>query len=229
MTRSSIVTALLTTAYAAVVAALLSASVACVGTPLPDPPSVRPEALTLTSENASMVRLTGADGAIDFGDRTPGGMLRVTVATLPARVEVPVSTSGAFTAVVGGTLADTLHLELVSAPEDAFLAAVAATADGVGLVGAGPDVDRDGSPDAVDCAPTDPIYGARECIACASDADCMAGETCAAGICQTSCSVEVCGNGLDDDCDGIVDDCGCTVDGDCGAGQVCLDRVCVAG
>jgi hypothetical protein len=208
--------------------ALLTASVACVGTPLPDPPSVRPEALTLTAENADMVRLTGADGAIDFGDRTPGGMLRVTIATVPARVEVPVSTSGAFDAVLSGTLGDTLHLELVSAPEDAFLAAVAATGDGVATVAPGPDGDRDGSPDAVDCAPADPAYASRGCVACASDLECMAGETCSMGICVSGRVAEICDNGLDDDGNGVVDDCACGTDADCAAGQTCLMGVCTA-
>lgn len=206
--------------------ALLTASLACVGTPLPDPPSVRPEALTLTQESASEVRLTGADGAIDFGDRAPGGMLRVTAAALPARVEVPVSTTGAFTAVVRGGLGDTLHLELVSAPEDAFLAAVAGVGDGVAVVAPGPDADRDGSPDAVDCAPTDPGYASRECVGCASDMDCLAGETCAMGVCRSGLTAEVCLNGVDDDGNGIVDDCVCGSDADCTAGQTCLMGVC---
>jgi hypothetical protein len=90
--------------------------------------------------------------------------------------------------------------------------------------------------------------------ACAADADCPAGSTCEAGACVTVCTpaAEVC-NGVDDDCDGVVDeDCSSCAAGEtmcgavcvdtlfdelncgacataCAAGQTCLRGVCIAG
>ena len=74
------------------------------------------------------------------------------------------------------------------------------------------DVDMDGSPDAVDCAPADDTLRARECtMICASDVDCAAGEACLMGVCQPTCVPvgEICRNGLDDDCDGMLDELDC--------------------
>ena len=70
----------------------------------------------------------------------------------------------------------------------------------------------------------------RAATSCASDADCAPSEVCVSGTCASSCSAEVCGNGLDDDCDGFVDE-GCSArtcrsDGDCARGEVCSGGVC---
>ena len=66
---------------------------------------------------------------------------------------------------------------------------------------------------------------------CMSDAECGgAGFGCISGICQ-ALPVEICGNHIDDDGDGLVDeDCGgvCSVDSDCAAGQVCASGICTA-
>lgn len=67
-------------------------------------------------------------------------------------------------------------------------------------------------------------------IACRADADCPAGARCDGGSCVTA-PAEICGNGLDDDLDGLIDeDCGgaCTADADCAAGETCLRGVCSA-
>jgi Cys-rich repeat protein len=58
---------------------------------------------------------------------------------------------------------------------------------------------------------------------CAADADCPAGHKCQQGLCvKPSCTPqpEVC-NGIDDDCDGIVDD-----GAPCAAGQSCIAGAC---
>jgi len=59
-------------------------------------------------------------------------------------------------------------------------------------------------------------------IICMADADCPPNEICLNGVCSgdVTCTVEVC-NGLDDDCNGVVDD---------GVGAVCADgSMCVNG
>lgn len=68
-------------------------------------------------------------------------------------------------------------------------------------------------------------------ITCAGDAVCPAGARCDGGSCVTTPApaAEICGNGLDDDLDGLVDeDCGgaCAADSDCAPAEVCLRGAC---
>ncbi len=188
---------------------------ACVGTPLPDPPSLTEALVSLSvTPQVDSVRLVGRAGAI----RPGGATLRITA---PPRAGILVATSadGSFGRIVPGAPGDIFYVELVLADEDRFVGAYTAVV-GTAFVGAsaGPDGDTDGTPDVIDCAPADPLQAGQRCGgACATDADCAAGQTCVAGLCSASaatCVAETC-NGVDDDCDGIADD------GDPGGGVPC--------
>jgi hypothetical protein len=76
--------------------------------------------------------------------------------------------------------------------------------------------------------------------ACGADADCPAGAVCLRGICidDGGAQAEVCGNGVDDDGDGVIDEnCNdpagggggddCADDADCAAGEICSGGACV--
>lgn len=206
----------------------LVASLGCVGTPLPDPPSARAESMLLIAVPPNAVRISGADGAIDAAGRS-GASLRVTIPRLDSRIETPVSGAGAFSAELPGAMTDTLYLELVDPSGDIFLLAVAdgGTMDDAVVVVAAADRDGDASPDAIDCAPDDAAYGSLACPAtCALDTDCALGQACIAGACTVL--TELCGNGLDDDGDGMIDeDCmACRTDMECAAGEVCTAGFC---
>jgi len=103
------------------------------------------------------------------------------------------------------------------------------------VCGDGLDNDCDGYADegcAGSCAADDDCPAGQLCqagtcaaaLACASGLDCPAGQACLAGVCrpQGGCGIELC-NGLDDDCDGLVDEgCpACRADTDCAAGERC--------
>jgi hypothetical protein len=186
----------------------------CVATPLPDPPSADARAMSLVSSTPTTVTLLGRDGAIQPG----GTRIRVTdpvTGNAGGRREVHVTASGAFQSEIAGSTADTIYVELLEASGVRFLAAVRDGGGGAAVsADPGPDRDGDGSPDAIDCAPDDPSLRGRECkaagTACTTDANCAAGQSCVAGQCTTTgcLAAEICGNGLDDDCNGVIDD-GC--------------------
>jgi hypothetical protein len=178
----------------------------CTATPLPTPPSAAPERMHLFTFRDAHVVLTGTPASLE---RFDGISLRVTG---PAgHAEARPLPDGSFFVVVGGTRADRYFLEALLPQEDRFLVAITGGAsDGDALsIDSGPDSDRDGSPDAIDCAPLDASVGGRRCA--------------------TLCGSEAC-NARDDDCDGAVDEgCDgtlCMSDADCVLGAACVMGTC---
>ncbi len=228
-------------AWCAFALSLLALGSGCLGTPLPDPPSFSGEGITLSdSGQPGTVRLVG-----DPGTARDGGVpLRVTTPPSPG-VLVATNADGSFGRIVPGAPGDRIFFELIFPDEDRFVGAFTAAIGGrLVSVDPGPDADGDGSPDLIDCAPADRTVGGQRCVlapvcttdtdcaagqicsggacvvmtACRLDTDCAAGETCVAGVCRAGApcvpTAETC-NGLDDDCDGLIDD------GDPGGGVAC--------
>jgi hypothetical protein len=167
----------------------LALSSGCVATPLPTPPTYDVQRMTLVqSEAPDAVDVRGAPGAI-------GGLPPIVRVSGPrAWAESSVAGDASFEIrELTGALAETFYLEAVLDDRDVFLVAFTdGPGDSITPVDPGPDADGDGSPDAIDCAPDDPMVGGRRCT--------------------TECVDEICANGVDDDCDGAIDEeC---VDGD---------------
>jgi hypothetical protein len=148
-------------------AGLLAGS--CVTSPLPVPPTVDPERISLSDTNGPAVEVEGGPGAVDPGDED-SNRIRVTRigepidGELPQFDEVDVAEDGSFSALVGGLSTDRFFIELITSDEDIFLVAVTGGFDGpVVPADPGPDRDDDGSPDAIDCAPDDPGLSGRRC------------------------------------------------------------------
>jgi hypothetical protein len=205
----------------ALVAALaLSVSLAlpaCVGTPLPDPPSFAGALVSWsTTPQTDTIRFVGQVGAVH-----PGGItLRITDPPTPGEL-VATNADGSFGRVLPGVPGDTIYVERIDTDADVFLGAYTVGPSGVLVpAAAGSDGDGDGTPDVIDCAPADRTMSGQRCAmgtACRTDSDCASGQRCVAGTCAigAGCTAEVC-NGIDDDCDGIVDD------GDPGGGVTCM-------
>lgn len=181
----------------------------CVATPLPTPPTASPSQMTLIDRQPGEVDLIGAAGALE-GDGIDG--LRVTGAS--GSVQTTVAADGSFEArsIPSASRGDTFYLEAITADDDVFVLAITGGPASSAMASApGTDTDEDGSPDAIDCAPEDAS---------------LAGQRCRCG------AVEFCSNGIDDNCDGMVDEpvcnAGCTESAECPAGQQCVDAVCVA-
>lgn len=154
-------------------------------------------------EDADGTELRGSPGAV----REFSGSLRVSVPEMSANAVGDVAGDGSFSVSVDGAMRDQLHyVELIERTDDVFVGAVVGD-EGTSVVlgDPGPDGDRDGSPDAIDCAPSD---------------ETLRGQRCTFDGC----------NGLDDDGDGFVDeDCGtCRSAADCSPAEACVDGLCSA-
>jgi len=198
----------------------------CIATPLPTPPTAEPALITIVeAAQPGAVDVHGEPGAIG------GQPLSLRVTSESESREVPVAIDGSFDLTdLASASPPTLYLEGITDTEDIFLVAITRAATPAAVVtDPGPDRDMDGSPDAIDCAPDDPMGVGQRCPPVDADGD---GVSPPADCDDTEASVfpgapEIC-NALDDNCDGRIDEgcVPCRVDADCAAGQSCTRGVC---
>ncbi|NUP11421.1 MAG: hypothetical protein HOW73_35700 [Polyangiaceae bacterium] len=144
---------------------IVGAAWSCTATPLPVPPveyELDVEKLEVTDQP---LVFEGNPGAV-----TPGDVeIRITPGPPDGDPVVEdgtgtVAADGSFTILVESPLPNIFFFEAIEEDEDVFFGAVRVDAAGnVEEADPGPDGDDDGSPDAIDCAPTDPERGGRRC------------------------------------------------------------------
>lgn len=147
---------------------LVGALSSCVATPLPQPPNVTvdPELIDLVEVSPDMVELQGRPGAVEPGETElrstvpPDPILRV-----PSRVvEFQAAVDGSFSTQSLGTREDEFYLEAILDDEDLFLLRfTGGPGTSIEALDPGPDSDGDGTPDIVDCAPTDETITGQRC------------------------------------------------------------------
>lgn len=142
----------------------------CVATPLPLPPNVDPELVTIEQTGTESVTIQGARGAIEPGNQ----IVRITSVTPPdvigrvrqnEWIELLAGNDGSFVAALVGTRqGDIFFFEALEEDEDLFLIALEG-GEGSSAVEANPgdDSDGDGSPDYIDCSPGDDALAGRRC------------------------------------------------------------------
>lgn len=138
----------------------------CVATPLPHPPTLDTDLVTLEDEGEGQVVMEGSEGAAS----PPGLELRVTWVPGPTTMGIPefwesvVGSDGSFYMPMSGLRSDYYYVEALITDEDLFLVAVTG-GSGVSVVEIDPGDDRDSdeSPDEIDCAPDDPTMGGQRC------------------------------------------------------------------
>ena len=197
------------------VAIATAAVAACNATPLPTPPTVYPEKMTLVEVAVGQTLLIGGPGAAE-----PAGLLLRVTSPGSSWTEQHVRADGSFIASFASQPTElVLYIEAVSTDRgDQFLVAVtrALPTGGDAVVAVDvPDSDMDGSPDLIDCSPTDPMFGARTCPPLDAVVYCVP-------------RPEAC-NGEDENCNGTPDDAcmgACADELDCPADNFCIAGAC---
>ncbi|MGE0787300.1 MAG: putative metal-binding motif-containing protein [Sandaracinaceae bacterium] len=172
----------------------------CIATPVPVPPSVDPDRVDVFEGSPGSTVVRGDPGAVE------GEPIALRVRSADGSAEGDVEDDGSFSMLVPGLPSDVFFIEGLLPTEDRFLLAVTGGIGGSASVAdPGVDSDGDGSPDAIDCAPMDPMVSGSRCM--------------------TLCVAERCADMRDNDCDSRVDEgCAgmpCTSDTECSAGYVC--------